>query len=549
MADRVRVAPETGTPGLMTLTHVSFQMVGPQTLDFNSQSALQLGLDFDGNQHFPLGQATLGVNATGQLIVGNIGPTGSVWGLNIPLGRLEWSYNAGSIANRPIVSTPTLKYEIHAVLDNVRDRLASTVTATVNTAGETQVTCDLTPLGATHHRFLFIGHGTKLTVLDLTNQPAEDFTVSSNILAVVPSLHSDVTHSNCYLRIKLPTPPGDPGPVITLSPTLAVIADEVIIMPEDAVRIPGPQNRLLITGSGTDSFQLNSEELGLFGNGHTGLGTATLVADAGILTVGHLGTSGNNGVSINFNGALNALASFASAPAVDTLVREMSGTLIHELGHNLGLIHFGSTGTAGTGVQLITTDFSPVGASNHTVEVRSAGLLVQRITGLTGDIGTVSDWPTGLGEQTTGSPTGAPGFIAPFGQLVQFTINGGPTVQGDELRIFPENPSLPIGNLQMLNLVASGFDSLTISNETVTPALTPSISGISPAAGTNVVLSVPTLFGYDYTLVAVEALGPGQPVPWTPVSSFFGDGSVRQITLPANKPQQFFRVRVQSPGM
>jgi len=114
--------------------------------------------------------------------------------------------------------------------------------------------------------------------------------------------------------------------------------------------------------------------------------------------------------------------------------------------------------------------------------------------------------------------------------------------------VFPENPSLPVGNLQTLNLQASGFDSLTVTNETVTPALTPSIDGISLSAGTNVVLSVPTVFGYDYTLDGVDALGP-QPLPWAPVSSFFGDGSVRQITLPANKLQQFFRVRVQSPSM
>jgi hypothetical protein len=319
-------------------------------------------------------------------------------------------------------------------------------------------------------------------------------------------------------------------------------------MPEDAVRYPGPQNRLLITGSGTNSFQFNSEELGLFGNGHTGLGTATLVVDTEMLTVGHLGSSGNNGVSVNLNNSLNALVRFAplNSPSGQTVVRQFAGTLIHELGHNLGMAHFAST-AAGGGVQA-TADFSPVGASNVTVEVRSAGQLVQRIAGLTGNIGTVSAWPTGLGEQSTGSPTGAPGWTAPFGQLVQITINGGPTLQGDELRVFPENASQAIGNLQTLNLVAGGFDSFTITNETVTPAVTPTIAGISHSSGTNIVLSVPTAFGYDYSLDAVDALGP-QPLPWAPVTTFFGDGSVQQITLPVNHPQQFFRVRVQSPSI
>src|SRR5262249_20191300 len=150
----------------------------------------------------------------------------------------------------------------------------------------------------------------------------------------------------------------------------------------DPARLPGPQNRMLITGSGADSFQFNSEELGLFGNGHTGLGTATLVADAEMLTVGHLGTSGNNGVSIDFNRALNALVGFTvrgSRP-----VRYASGTFMHELGHNLGQAHFGAT--SGGGV-LVTTDFSPIGASSQTIEVRSNSQVLQRITGHSGDIG------------------------------------------------------------------------------------------------------------------------------------------------------------------
>jgi hypothetical protein len=553
MADRVRLAPEAGAPSLMTLTHVTFQMVGPQPLDFNSQSGLRLGLGFGGNQHFALGQATLGVNTAGQLNLGNLSSTGND-GVEIPVYRAHWATAAGSIANRPTLSNPSLTYEFHALLDNVRDRVASRVTATVNTAGETQITADMSPLGTTRHRFLVIGHNTPLTVLDLTNQPAATFAISSNIVAVIPSLRSDFTHFKCYLRIRLPTPPGDPGAVIRFSPTLAVTGDEVIIMPEDAVRIAGPQNRLLITSSGTDSFQLNSEELGFFGNSHTGLGSATLLADAGMLTSGNSEIYGNDTIvslgAPNGVGALNAMVGFTplKSQVVQNVEREFAGTFMHELGHNLGL-HHGSNGSNDTSGVLVTADFSPVGASNQTIEVRSNGVLVRRITGLSTNIGTVSAWPIGLGEKSTCSPTGAPGLIAAYGQVVQFTLNGGSTLQGDELRVFPENPSLPLGNLQSLDLSASGFDSLTITNETVTPALTPTISGLSPSGGTNVVLSAPTMFGYDYTLLTVDALGPGSPVPWSPTSSFFGDGSVQQITLPANKPQQFFRVQVQSPGM
>jgi hypothetical protein len=428
------------------------------------------------------------------------------------------------------------------MLDHVRDRVVSTVTVS-NTVDELHVTADTHPMGAKHFLFIIIARS-NLTTITIDSNQVSDFSFTSNVVAVTPSLCCDNTHSNCYLRIKLSTPPGDPGPVVRFSPTLAAIGDEVIIMPEDAVHYPGPQSRLLITGSGVDSLLFDSEEIGLFGNGHTGLGTATLVADTELLTVGHLGSSGNNGVAINFNNALNALVSF-TMPASNSAVRQVAGTFLHELGHNLGQAHFSATNGAGV---LVTTDFSPIGASNQTIEVRSNSQVLQRITGHSGNIGSVSAWPAGLGEQSTDSPTGAPGCTVPFGQVVQISINGGPTLQGDELRVFPENPTQVIGNLQTLNLQANGFDSITVTNETVTPALTPSIAGLSPSAGTNVVLSVPTVFGYDYTLNAVDALLP-HPWPWSPVTSFFGDGSVKQITLPASKPQQFFRVGVQSPSM
>jgi hypothetical protein len=137
-----------------------------------------------------------------------------------------------------------------------------------------------------------------------------------------------------------------------------------------------------------------------------------------------------------------------------------------------------------------------------------------------------------------------------FGQVTQIAIDGGPGLQGDELRVFPENPSQPIGELQSLNLLGSGLESFTIVGETVTPALTPVIANLSLnlTPDPNVVLSVPTLFGLDYTLQTVSDLGP-HPTPWTPANAFFGDGSVQTITLPANQPQQFFRIGVQSPGM
>jgi hypothetical protein len=541
--DHVRIAPESSTPGPVALTHVTFQTSIAPVFNFLSERALRLGVNFDGNQHFPMGQASLGVTATGLLNLSSPGPLQTA-SMEIPLYGPNWF----ALAPLPPHIVQLLSYEFHSVLDDVPDRVAATVSMTGTATGDIEVTGDLSPLGATRYTMFILDGGNRVAAV--TNQPAGTFTASSNCVTCIPSLRCDIRHPKCYIKIKLPKLPNEPGPVVRVGPALAVIGDEVIILPEDASRCAGPQNRLLLTGTGADSFQFISEDLGLFGNGHIGLGTATLLADAGMLTIGHIGSGGNNGVGINLTGSLNALANFApldfSAVQGPHPIPWIQASLFGGLGtlpaQTLGSLRFTSV-AAGGGAQ-VTADFSPIGAATQTIEVWSGGQLVQSITGHTGNVGSLSDFPTGLGERSADSPTGAPGCSAVFAHAMQIAIEGGITLQGDELRVFPENPSQPIGALQALNLVGSGFDSFAIVGETTTPAVTPIISGISSGSGSGITLAVPTLFGYDYTVEAVNDLGP-RPFPWTPVTGFLGDGSVMNVTLPADQPQQFFRLSVQ----
>jgi hypothetical protein len=546
MADHVRVAADaTTTSSLLALTHVASKIT--QTAGaFLHELGHNFGLNHGGNQHFPLGQATLGITATGQLNAANLGPSG-LDGVAIYSGGVQWSANAGSIVNRP-----PLNHKFYAMLDNIRDRHASTLTLTSNPAGDSQFSGDMSPLGATHYSVLVLDGGTQ--VAKVTNQPAPIFSVS-NAVTFIPSLRSDFVHSNCYIRIRLPRLPGDPGPVIRLSPTLTATGDEVIMMAEDPLRCAGPQSRVLLTAPGADSFQIGTEELGYFGNGHTALGTAMLSADGGVVGVGHIGSSGSNGVSIDLSGSLNALASFApldfsAVQAPGSPVPWVQAGIVGSLGglpnQDLGSLRF--TSAVGGGAQ-ITADFSPIGGDTHTIEIWNGAQLVQRIAGHTGGtIGTIDNFPNAVGLQSTGSPTSAPGLIAAFGQVTHISVMG-QLYQGDGIRVYPENPTQPVSALNALHLLGSGFDSLTVTNETTTPAVTPTLNGISPAPSGNVALSVPTVFGYDYTLEAVDSISGPHPWPWAPVSTFFGDGSVQQIMVPAVQVQQFFRVRVQGPGM
>jgi hypothetical protein len=548
MADHVRLAPETGTASLVALTDVRLQITQAGT--FLHELAHNFGLSHGGSHHYPLGSATLW-ETNGNIEINCNGDLTGDAGVEVSLRRANFGEVPSPLL--PVPPSASMLYEFHATLDNIEDRIASTLTVSGNAAGETQFAADMSPLGASQYSIWAFDGG--IRIAGVSNQPAGVFSALSGTIALA-SLRSDILHSKSYVRIRLPKVPGDPGPVIRLSPGLEVNGDEVVVMAEDALRYVGPQNRIRITATGMDTFELRGEKLGYFGNGHTALGTAMLSTDGGVVGVGHIGTSGNNGVGIDLNNAPNALVSFApfdfsavQAPGspVPWLQAGISGGFGPLLNQDLGSLRF--TSVAGGGAQ-ISADFSSIGASTHTIEVWNGGQLVQRISGHAGGVATVNDWPIGLGIQTAGSPTAASGCTAMFGQVEQIAIGGGPALQGDELPLFPENPSQPIGELQSLNLLGSGFDSFTIVGETVTPSFTPIITGLNliQTAAPNVALSVPTLFGYDYTLQTVSDLLP-HPWPWTPANAFFGDGSVQTITLPANQPQQFFRLSVQSPGM
>jgi hypothetical protein len=545
LANQVRVAVDDVPASLDSLTHVSIQMVGPQRLVFIRESAARVGLNFDGNQHFALGQAHLTRTATGVLMLENAGPSGND-GMEIALGRAGFC----EVASPGLPLPPPgsfCRYEYRAEIDGIADRPAATLTMSVNAAGEMPFTGDMSPLGATRYSVLVLDGETQ--VGGVSNQPAATFTLSGTAVSVAPSLRWDIQRYKCFIRVKVPKLPGNPGPLIRLAPGLTVNGDNVIILPDNPSRTLGPQNRLLLTAIHPEPKLFINEALGQFAVGHTGLGDATLTAGGGTLTIGNLGSSGSDGVMLDLENSRNLLASFGpiSVPAVQGpwpvpwIQARAFGRFGGAPNHDLGSLR--CTLLSPTTVQL-EADFTPVGASTHTVEVWRGGQLVQRVTGHTGTVATVDRLPSGIGKLGSVDPTVLPCYIAPFGAIVPITIGGGAMLQGDELRVLTESPSASIETLQSLALHASGLDSFTIENETRTPALTPRIARINSMTGGNLQLTIPTLFGFNYTLETVSALGP-HPWPWTMLDTFFGDGSAHVLTIPTSALQQFFRLRVE----
>jgi hypothetical protein len=544
--NQLRIAIDDVQVSLDALTHVSLQMPGPQRLVFLRESAARVGLNFDGNQHFALGQARLSKTATGALMLDNVGPSGND-GMEITLGQAGFCEVASPSLPLPPPGS-SCRYEYRAVLDGIADRTAATLTMSVNAAGEMPFTADMSPLGATRYSVLVLDGETQ--VGGVTNQPDATFTLSGNPVSVAPSLRWDIQRYKCYIRVKVPKLPENPGPLIRLAPGLAVNGDNVIILPENPSRTLGAQNSLLLTAIHPEPKFMLSEQLGFSANGHTGLGDGTLTARGGTLTVGNLGSSGNDGVSIDLENSLNFLASFApidfsavQGPFPHPWIQASAlGVLGAVPNHDLGSLRFTSVTSA---VVQVDADFTPVGASTHTIEIWQSGQLVRRITGHAGIVGTLNVWPSGIGKLGGVAPGSVSCFWATFPAGVRVNVAGGPTLDGDELRVLVENPSASIGALQRLQFQASGLDSFTLENEMRAPALTPRIAQISTVAGGNLRLTIPTVFGYNYTVETVEeVLGP-HPWPWTVLDTFFADGSAKALVIPATGPRRFFRLRVE----
>jgi hypothetical protein len=547
MADHVRLSPVSPGPALSSLTHVAFQGL-TQPLILVRERGVRNGLNFEGNQHFALGNATLQL-VNGQLQVNNIGTSGAD-GVEIYLGRVN-----GSEVSSPTLPLPPpgggQTYSIFADLDGIPDQPAGSMTMQMNAAGNLQVTGDFSAVGAAHFTVAVFNGDT--LVARQTGLPSPAFTIqptnTSGGLAM--SWKSSPDGNGGYMHAVKDSSNRD---LMVMQPFGSPVhGTRVVVIVEDPVHFLGPQSRVRVTCSDPTPvpWLIATEKLNVFGHGHMGLGGVSMDADMGLLNIANIAPGGTNGVKIDVGNSLSAAVTLDLSGSSVLLPHPWPWILATTAFGQIGGVSnqlFGSlncTSTTGTVAQVVA-DFSPVGSTTQTIEVWNLGQLVQRIPGHSGPVGTISAPPVTLGVQDAGGPN-APGFVARFGQAVSIGITGMPALQGDTLLVRGENPTASVNTWQSLNLQAGGLDSLAIINESDTAAIAPPITGIKPAPGGGMQISIPTWLGYLYTLETTSVLGP-QPLPWTPVQTFMGDGSVKTISLsnPAyvGGPQGYFRARL-----
>jgi hypothetical protein len=297
----------------------------------------------------------------------------------------------------------------------------------------------------------------------------------------------------------------EPGANVTLSGFTTFFGNRINILPD--IITGGADDgygkfrlsKLDLQTTGVPSFTVDAALVQSFGLFHRALGKATFQgADSG-LTLSTPSLDGGDGVAIDLKQSTAASVSFAPLDPLGVaqdgafLQADLTGSVNGRPGQPLGTLKSVLRVQSGLAELEMTPDFTALGAPAHRVEVYDHGARVASAGGQAGrvvlDGNVVVIWPLTLAVLPGG------GFSLSWASSGVFSIPGGATVTGDELRLVPEpGSSITIDNLTGLALHVASLPELTLADVRTTSCQIPVISrqpaGVSTAAGRPAVFSV-----------------------------------------------------------
>ncbi len=400
-----------------------------------------------------LGQAELGLNPDGSLLVSNIGSSGED-GVSVDLAQSE-GFGWTITMPEPVPIGAMVITSSRGQVDGVPDQPAGTQGVERVAAGLRILPPDFTPSGAsTYNVFLYREGVLVYSQLGMTGSPGTLINGSKPKRCCCPSKW---THWKWIIG-KLNS---SAEMQVTGGPT--IVADEIVF---DA---NGPTHELDFLSSvsavavGIPSFSVTEELIVMFGNGHQSIGAATLEPAGGFLGVANLGSSGQDGVSIDFE----KVSSFSVGlePIVDAegnplqvagayLDATAIGSLNGIPNQSLGFVRMTEVAL---GNYQIAADFSAIGSPTQHLQVVNQGALVADFQNHSGPVGSASTWMTTIGK--FGGQTECIFERHPPGTF--FTINGS-SYGGDELRILAEGPTQAINYKSGLQLLTAGIPEITV---------------------------------------------------------------------------------------
>ena len=316
------------------------------------------------------------------------------------------------------------------------------------------------------------------------------------------------------------------GPALQAGDTFTLFSAAYYVGAFATLNLPSLNSNLVWD---TSSLQVNgsirvaSSPVTYAGLVHGSLGYATLnYVPTNTLIVGNLGSSGLDGVMISL--PTNAVGWAAQWEPLDPAGTLPIGSYLQEqvIGTcgsvTNGVLATLTTTKAGASNFVLYADFSPIGATNFTVQAYYGGNLVAEATqvGPAGPTGSSSGWPDDWEIDWSGGwPTIKPTW---HNDPIWFTPTVGPAVLADSVMIIPGGVSGP-SSVSSVTIQAAQIPSITITNENVSllyQGLVNTSIGQSSLSVSNTAMVVANIgsSGYDGVSIALPSGLSGLDVRW-----------------------------------
>jgi len=483
VGDEIRAFPDEGPPAgdLKFFSRFELRTTGVPAFRVLRATATPLVL-FAGLEHSPLGQAQLAL-VSNQLAVTNLLTNGSD-GVEFELGRVQGFVSHLELPLDTMTAGATLTVSGHGRVGGLEEQSTGALTLQ-RVAGGLEVQPNVAALGAaTYELRIFDGDRMVLARPEVSGAAAR-ITASGRHAGWCELNLDRSAYSFARTAIQL----GD-GTILT--------GDSIVAVPESAARRIESFASGAITTAGLGEFALTDAQIKVFDRPHRAVGDATLYADGTQLAVSNLGTNGADGVEAILSPArawevVTARLRAAELPTGARLVSDTYGVLAGA--SNEQLVARTRIEDAGSALQ-VSFDFSAVGASNYTVEVRLQGALVDSATGVVGPAATIEegDIIDPVGKPWLDCPPACVAIAGSVGSTTPTTITlpGHAPVTGDRIVAYPTTAAGTPDYFTRFVLRGAHLGTFAIRQENVTtarPVITTQPASLSVTQGASVVLT------------------------------------------------------------
>jgi hypothetical protein len=466
VGDKIRAFPADNSPSVSALdlgAFSRFQLVSRGIPSFTLMNEAVVPLHFEGLEQTPLAGSTLTV-IDNQLSVENGAMVSvampGVAGVQFHTGEADgvlWTVDLGD-ADVPIGAI--LAAKSFGQVDGVPDQPAGGLISE-RVAGGYRITPDFSGLGATTYELQLYRQGVLVY-----SQPGMSGPAATAPAGSARRYCCRVVFYSCSFGAT-----GSDTQLVQVTNGPQVLADMMIFKHEAATRKLDFHTAILTQTTGIPKFAVAEQSVLLFGAllPHRALGSATLDAAGGRLTVSNLGSSGEDGVNVEVGHFAPADSSQVSWEPLDPAGTAPVGASLEAIevgsfrgipGQPLGQLHIAK---GGNGTFQITADFGSADSPTVRVQIFRQGVQVANLHAQGSAVGTAAVWPVSVGKLA--GTTAA--LVARYPAATSFGIAGG-SFLGDELRILAEK-SGGVDFQSDLALRAASLPALVITAEVSVP--------------------------------------------------------------------------------